>query len=170
MLTIRAAQLGDVPAITEIYNEAIRNTTATFDTEEKSVAERQAWLAAHDHRHPVIVAEIDGVVVGWASLTPWSDRCAYSETAELSVYVHLDWRGQGIGKQLMQTVLALGRDCGLHTVLTRIAAENGISVHLHELCGFTTIGVMREVGRKFGRLLDVVMMQLIYPAGNNLST
>jgi phosphinothricin acetyltransferase len=163
MLNIRLATTTDLPAITDIYNEAIRNTTATFDTEEKTVADRLAWFTAHDNQHPVTVAEQNGVIVGWASLSQWSDRCAYDGTAEASLYVHHNHRSQGIGKALFGDIIKRGEQCGLHTVVSRIAAENGVSVHLHEEVGFFHIGVMREVGRKFGRLLDVVMMQLIYP-------
>jgi phosphinothricin acetyltransferase len=75
-LTIRLAQASDAAAIAEIYNEAILTTTATFDTEPKTVEEREQWLQSHDERHPVLVAEVDGRVLGWASLTIWSDRPA----------------------------------------------------------------------------------------------
>jgi len=81
---LRRAVSADAPAIADIYNEAILTTTATFDTEPKSVAEREQWLQSHDERHPVLVAVMDGIVVGWASLTRWSERCAYDDTAETS--------------------------------------------------------------------------------------
>jgi phosphinothricin acetyltransferase len=163
MISIHPATPADLPAITEIYNEAIRNTIATFDTEEKTVADRMAWLAAHDDQHPVTTADLNGEVVGWASLSRWSDRCAYDGTAEVSVYVHHMHRGQNIGTALLKDIVARGEQCGLHTLVSRIAVGNGPSVHLHEEAGFLHIGIMREVGRKFGRLLDVAMMQLIYP-------
>src|SRR5512136_902684 len=96
-VTIRRADLADVPAIAEIYNEAILTTTATFDTETKSVEERAQWLKSHDERHPVLVAVVDDRVVGWACLTRWSERRAYDDTAETSFYVHSTHRGRGIG-------------------------------------------------------------------------
>jgi len=160
---IRPAVPADVPAITAIYNDAILTTTATFDTTPKSIEEQEAWFARHGGRHPVLGAESDGVVVGWASLTEWSDRCAYADTAEVSVYVRADRRGQGIGRRLMEALVDAGRRAGLHTLIARIADGNAASVRLHEALGFEHIGVMREVGRKFGRLLDVHMMQLVYP-------
>jgi phosphinothricin acetyltransferase len=101
-------------------------------------------------------------VVAWASLSEWSTRCAYSDTAEISIYVLETLRGQGIGKKLMTEIILAGARCGLHTVIARITEGNQASIHLHQLAGFESIGVMREVGYKFDRLLDVRLMQLIY--------
>ena len=162
MLTIRKAAMKDLAAITEIYNEAILKTVATFDTEPKTVEEQKPWFESHDSRHPILVAEQDGTIVGWASLSKWSDRCAYSDTAELSVYVKEELRGRGIGKKLMREILDQGQKVGLHTVVARIAESNEVSVRLHEAFGFEHVGTMKEVGRKFGKLLDVHMMQKIY--------
>ena len=107
-ITIRKSSLEDVPAITEIYNEAILTTTATFDTEPKSVAERQNWLRSHCERHPVLVAEIDGRVVGWSSLSKWSERKAYDDTAETSFYVLSAFRGRGIGRKKLKVATIKG--------------------------------------------------------------
>jgi phosphinothricin acetyltransferase len=164
MLTIRLATQEDLGAITAIYNDAIMNTTATFDTDPKSEAEQAEWFARHGGKYPVMVAELDDRVVGWASLSQWSDRCAYADTAEISVYVDEHFRGQGVGKALVNAIVAEGERVGLHTVIARIAEGNAVSIHLHEEAGFETIGVMREVGRKFDQLLDVYMMQKIYPS------
>lgn len=161
-LVVRPAQLADIPAITVIYNEAILTTVATFDTEPKSEADRAAWFAAHGPRHSILVAEVNGQVVGWASLSKWSDRLAYADTAEISLYVQSSQRGQGIGKCLVEALVAEGEKAGLHTLIARIAAGNEVSVRLHEAAGFAPIGVMHEVGRKFGRLLDIHLMQKIY--------
>jgi len=81
MIEIRSATADDIPFITEVYNDAIINTTATFDTEVKSIEDRMLWFKNHDGNHPIIVAENDGVLSVWASLTAWSDRCAYNGTA-----------------------------------------------------------------------------------------
>jgi len=163
MLAVRPAKIDDLDAITEIYNEAILTTDATFDIEPKTEAEQEAWFASHGPKNPVLVAELDGVVVGWASLSEWSDRCAYAGTAELSFYVKEEFRSRGIGKRLMEDIIQEGERVGLHTVIARIANGNNQSIHLHERVGFEHIGVMREVGQKFGRLLDVCLMQKIYP-------
>jgi len=162
MPSIRAAKIDDLPAITEIYNEAVKTTVATFDTEPKTVDEQKKWFEHHGSRHPVLVAELDGVVVGWSSLSRWSDRYAYAETGEISLYVKEPLRGRGIGKKLLMSVIEEGEKAGLHTVIARIAQGNGASIHIHTLVGFEQIGVMREVGRKFGRRIDVHLMQKIY--------
>jgi len=162
MLTIRQATLADLGQITEIYNDAIQKTTATFDTEPKTLEEQENWFASHDARHPVLVVDEDGIIIAWASLSQWSDRCAYWETAEISLYVKEQHRGKGIGKQLMRAIIQAGKTAGLHTVIARIAGSNKTSADLCKFFGFQYIGTMKEVGNKFGNLLDVHLMQLIY--------
>jgi L-amino acid N-acyltransferase YncA len=159
--TIRRATLSDATAITHIYNEAILTTTATFDTETKTVEGREKWIQSHDGRHPILVAEVDGTVVGWASLTAWSDRPAYSDTAESSFYVHSTHRGRGIGRQLKEAIIEEARRLNYHTLIARITAGSAESMHLNESTGYVLIGTLREVGRKFGRLLDVHILQKI---------
>lgn len=158
-LLLRPATEADVPAITEIYNDAIANTTATFDTEPKTVADRLEWLRSHGPRHPIIVAEREGKVVGWSSLSEWSDRCAYNDTGETSFYVAPGHRGQGIGRRLKQAILDEARRLKYHTIIARVAGESSASIHLNEAFGFVNVGTMKEVGRKFGRLIDVRMYQ-----------
>jgi phosphinothricin acetyltransferase len=158
---IRRAVLSDVAAITSIYNEAILTTTATFDTEPKSVDERAAWLGAHDERHPVLVAAIGDDVVGWACLSKWSDRSAYDGTAETSFYVAAEHRGRGIGRRLKEAIIGESRRLGYHTLIARVAEGSEASRHLNESAGFVHVGTLKEVGRKFGRWLDVDVMQLM---------
>lgn len=158
-LHLRPATEADVPAITEIYNEAIANTTATFDTEPKTVANRMEWFRAHGPRHPILVAEREGKVVGWSSISEWSDRCAYSDTGETSFYVASAYRGQGIGRKLKQAILEEARRLKYHTIIARVAGDSSASIHLNEALGFVNVGTMKEVGRKFGRLIDVRMYQ-----------
>lgn len=158
-ILIRPASLADAQAIADIYNEAILTTTATFDTEPKSVEERTQWLQAHDERHPVLVAEVEGRVVGWASLSSWSDRCAYADTAETSFYVHSTYRGRGIGRQLKASIVSEARRLKFHSLIARVAQDSHESMHLNKEAGFTHVGTLKEVGRKFGRRLDVHMMQ-----------
>lgn len=157
--TIRRAELGDIPALTEIYNEAILTTTATFDTEPKTIEERTLWLKSRSERHPVLVAVLDGKVVGWSALTAFSDRKAYDVTAETSFYVHSAYRGRGIGRKLKDAIIAEARKLGYHSLVVRVTEESLASVHLNEQAGFVTVGILKEVGRKFGRLLDVRIMQ-----------
>jgi L-amino acid N-acyltransferase YncA len=162
MLIIRQAILEDLGAITEIYNEAILKTVATFDTEPKTLEEQKIWFANHGSKYPILVAEQDGLVVGWASLSRWSDRCAYSDTAEISLYVKEEFRGKGIGRKIMEAIIREGQKAGLHTVIAKIAEGTEVSIHLHESVGFEHIGIMKEVGRKFGKRLDVYLMQKTY--------
>ncbi|WP_282936661.1 GNAT family N-acetyltransferase [Paenibacillus sp. RC67] len=158
-MIIRTAAMEDVPSILNIYNEAILNTVATFDTVPRTLEQQEAWFKQHGERNPIIVAELGGAVVGWASLNPYSDRLAYARTSELSLYIHHDFRGQGIGKKLMEGVLEAGKEAGLHTVLSRIVEGNDSSIYIHRNFGFDYIGVMREVGFKFDKMLDVIVMQ-----------
>jgi phosphinothricin acetyltransferase len=160
-LRIRPAVSDDAPAITEIYNDAVLNTTATFDIEPKTTAERRAWLESHDQRHPVMVLEIEGEVVGWAALSPWSDRDAYEHTAEGSLYIHPDYRDRGCGRQLNAAITDLARHLGFHTLIAQVAGGSDASIHLCESFGYQHIGTMRQVGRKFGRFLDVHLFQLM---------
>jgi len=162
MLNIRPATVNDQQAIMEIYNEAVENTAATFDTEPRTMEKQKEWWAKHKKNHPVFVSEEDGKITGWASLSPWSDRCAYDTTVEVSVYIHKDFRGRGIGSKLLEIVTLEGAKAGNHTVLSRITEGNETSIHLHEKLGYKHVGVMKEVGFKFGKFLDVNMMQLVY--------
>ena len=159
---IEKAVPADITAITEIYNEAILTTDATFDNELKTITEQTKWFEEHGDKNPIVVAEANGKVVGWASLSRWSTRCAYADTAEISLYVKGEYRKQGIGKSLMRVVLVEGKKAGLHTVISRITSTNDISIKLHREFEFEDIGVMKEVGKKFGKLLDVLVMQKIY--------
>jgi L-amino acid N-acyltransferase len=158
--TIRPARRADAEAMREIYNEAVRSTTATFDTEPRTLAAQIAWFEQHDARHPVLVAELGGKVVGWISLSPWSDRKAYDGTAEISVYVGSEWRRRGIGRKLVAAILAEADQHNLHTILARVAEGNPVSRSLHVAAGFGPVGVMHEVGYKFDRFLDVELLEL----------
>jgi L-amino acid N-acyltransferase YncA len=159
--TIRPATLDDLSAITDIYNQAILHTNTTFDIVPKSLEEQQVWFSRHDSRHPILVAQWGNVVVGWASLSYWSDRPAYADTAEISMYISEGYRGRGIGRELTRAILRAGKDAGLHTIIARITEGNAASLRLGEEFGFRRIGVMKEAGRKFGKLLDVYLNQII---------
>lgn len=161
-ITVRNADRADIPAIVDIYNESVVSSTATFDTTPKTVDDYEIWFSAHGGRHPVIVAEEHGAVCGWAALSAYSDRAAYDGTAEVSLYIRRSCQNRGIGRLLFAQIIDRGRRAGLHTVISRIAEGNDVSIALHSSLGFRTVGVMRQVGKKFGRLLDVIIMQHIY--------
>ena len=162
MVKLRSARREDLDSITEIYNEAIIKTAATFDTEPKTVEDQKKWFDDHEAKNPILVAELNGVIVGWASLSKWSDRCAYSDTAEISLYMQERHQGKGIGKYLIEAIVKEGEKTGLHTIIARITEGNESSLHLHRSVGFTHIGIMKEVGKKFDKRLDVHLMQKIY--------
>jgi len=162
MLVIRNATIDDLESITKIYNYAILNTVATFDTEIKTVEDQIQWFKGHSKNNPIIVAEEKGSVIGWAALSKYSTRCAYSNTAEISLYVGEKYQGKGIGKKLMESIIKEGKKAGLHVIIARITDGNKKSIHIHEIFGFNHIGVMKEVGYKFGKCLDVYLMQKIY--------
>jgi L-amino acid N-acyltransferase YncA/GrpB-like predicted nucleotidyltransferase (UPF0157 family) len=158
-LVTRKATVSDIEAITEIYNEAVLTTTATFDTDPKSTAEQSRWFQSHDERHPICVAVFDGNVVGWISLSRWSDRPAYNNTGETSFYVKSEYRGKGIGTTLLQTMINEAQRLKYHTIIARIAGESDVSLHVHANFSFVRIGILKEVGLKFGKLLDVHILQ-----------
>ncbi|HYE02120.1 MAG TPA: RdgB/HAM1 family non-canonical purine NTP pyrophosphatase [Phycisphaerales bacterium] len=159
--TVRAATPADLDGIFAIYDREVLHGTSTFETEPKTPAQRTAWLTEHDPgRYPVLVAETQGRVAGWARLQPWSTRCAYARAAENSVYVHPDFRGRGTGRLLMGELIRGAPAAGVWVILARVVEGNPASLRLHEALGFETIGVMRRVGEKFGRVLDVRLLDL----------
>ena len=157
--TVRQATEEDIPSILDIYNDAILNTTATFDTEPQTLEEKLAWLRETVHPYAVLVAERGGEVVGWASLRRFRQKAAYRYTAENSVYVRKDCFGEGIGAALMRRLVEVGAANGFHTIIAGIAGDNPASVRLHEQLGFEVVGTEREVGYKFERWVDVTWMQ-----------
>ncbi len=159
VFTVRAADDGDLAAIAGIYNDAVLNSTATFDTEPSTPAEFEQWLRDRSHPYAVLVAERGGEVVGWAAIKRYVSKPAYRFTAESTVYARADMRGKGVGKALLGRLLEAAAENGFHTVIARIAVPNPASVRLHSSFGFRRVGVEREVGRKFDRWLDVVVMQ-----------
>jgi phosphinothricin acetyltransferase len=162
MINLLRASTDHLEAITDIYNEAVLTTTATFDTEPIALDEQRIWFGEHDDKFPIFIAEKSGKVIGWASLSKWSGRCAYSDTAEISIYVKDGYRGKGIGTKLINKVLEEGNNAGIHTVLARIAEGSEASIRLHKSAGFEYVGVMKEVGKKFGKRLDVHLLQLVF--------
>lgn len=161
-MDIRLAILDDAPAMRAIYNHEVENTTATFDLVARTLIEQREWIAERSGALGVLVAEIDDTVVGFASLSPYRTRPAYRTTVEDSIYVAQSARGAGVGRALLDALIELAAQRGFHTVIAHIAHITGrseASVALHSACGFTTVGAEREVGRKFGRWLDVVIMQ-----------
>jgi phosphinothricin acetyltransferase len=156
----RLIERRDAEAVRDIYNVEVAESTVTFDLVPRSVADQIAWIDEHAGGHPAIVAVDDReTVVGFASLTPYRPRPAYATTVEDSVYVRRDQRGNGVGRLLLADLVDLARDHGFHSAIARIVGGHDASIALHRACGFEQIGIEREVGRKFGKWLDVVLMQ-----------
>jgi phosphinothricin acetyltransferase len=158
---LRPATPADAAATAAIYNHEVTTSTATFDLVTRTVEEQAAWLDARSGALEVVVAEIDGTVAGFASLSPYRDRPAYRTTVEDSVYVHPDFQGRGVGRALLEEIVRVARERGFHSVIGRVVGGHTASISLHAAVGFEQAGVEREVGRKFGRWLDVVIMQLL---------
>jgi phosphinothricin acetyltransferase len=157
---VRLAAGDDAEAIRAIYNREVTGSTATFDLVPRSLDAQMDWLRAHDGAHPAIVAVGgDGEIVGFGSVSPFRDRPAYSTTVENSVFVHHEHRGQGVGKAILLELIRLSTTHGFHSMIARIVGGNEASIRTHAACGFEMVGVEREVGRKFGKWLDVVEMQ-----------
>jgi L-amino acid N-acyltransferase len=162
---LRAARPDDAAAIQAILNHYIARSTSTFMTEPVTLESRQTFITQRDARHPLWVAELDGITVGWAALSPHQARSAYAETAESSIYLHPHHTGQGLGTRLMTRVVAHGIDAGFHTLVAGACAEQAASIALHERAGYQRCAHFREVARKFGRWLDVIYLQrLLRPA------
>jgi L-amino acid N-acyltransferase YncA len=156
---VRLARPDDAEAIRSIYNLEVQSSTVTFDLVARTVVAQRAWLAVHAGAYPAVVVVEDAEVVGFGSLSAYRERPAYATTVEDSVYVRRDCRGRGFGKAVLSELLALATAHGFHAVMGRIVGGHEASIALHESCGFGLVGVEREVGRKFGRWLDVVVMQ-----------
>ncbi len=155
----RAATPDDLMAINAIYNHYVLHSTCTYQTVPSSEDERAQWFAAHGEKHPVIVAELDGVVIGWGSLSKLHERQAFSRSVEDSIYLHHEHTGCGIGKKMLAELLRLAKLAGHHTVLGAICSAQAGSIALHEKLGFEMVARLREVGYKFDRWLDLVWMQ-----------
>ncbi len=160
-LVVRHTVASDLDAINDIYNHEVRHGTATWDEEPWSIEQRRAWFEQHDQSTPVLVAELDGGVVGFAYLSLYRPKVGYRFTRENTVYVEPGHRGRGVGRRLLEALHEEARRAGVHAVIAVIEAENAISIRLHERLGFELIGTEREVGFKFGRWLDSIHMELL---------
>lgn len=158
-MIIRNALEKDINSINKIYNYEVLNGVATFDTEPKTREERLEWLNAHSEKYPCIVVEKEGTVLAWGSLSQYSNRKAYEGTCEFSIYVDENARGMGLGKIIIKELLERAKKNGIHVILSRVAGENEASKFLHTYFEFELVGIMKEVGYKFGRYIDVNMYQ-----------
>jgi phosphinothricin acetyltransferase len=164
-MELRLARIEDAEAIRDVYNVEVVSSTVTFDLVPRTLDEQREWLSARSGAHAVVVAEDGGVVLGFGSLSPYKDRPAYSTSVEDSVYVHRDHQGRGIGTALLAELVQVATAHGFHAMFARIVGGHEASIALHAACGFEEVGVEREVGRKFGRWLDVMVLEKLLPGG-----
>ena len=158
---IRLATEADIVAINDIYNHYVLHSTCTYQDEPEPIEGRQSWFSHHGEKHPVTVAEANGQVAGWASLSPYHPRSAYRHTVENSVYVHHEHHRRGIGSALLRDLIDRSRAIGHRAIIAGIDGEQAASVALHTKFGFQKVGHLVQVGFKFGRWLDVIYMELL---------
>jgi len=164
--TIRLATAADLPAINDIYNHYVLHCTCTYQTEPETLTDREAWFREHSpDKYPVIVAEIDGRVVGWGSLSKFRPRAAYAPTAEPSVYIDHEFLGRGLGRVLLMDLIARAKAAGFHSLIGGCSADRPASIAVQESLGFQRVAHLKEVGCKFGKWLDVVYFQLMLSTG-----
>lgn len=158
---IRLAGASDLAAINDIYNHYVLHSTCSYQESPEPIEGREQWFGKHGPAHPVTVAELDGRVVGWGSLSAYHARPAYRHTVENSVYVHHEFHRRGIGSMILADLIERARAIGLRAIIAGIDAEQQASVALHVKFGFETVGHLKEIGFKFGRWLDVIYMELL---------
>ena len=158
-MEIRLARISDAESIMEIYNDEVTSSTATFDLTPRSLQEQKDWLSERSGVHVVLIAESEREVIGFGSLSRYQTRPAYSTTVENSVYVRPSDQGKGVGLALLGALIEKASEHGFHTIIARISAESKGSIATHQKAGFKEVGRELESGRKFGRWLDVVVMQ-----------
>ena len=161
MFSVRRATREDVPAILDIYADAVLHTTASAEYEPPSLESRYKWFEEHVRdTFPIFVATNDlGKVVGWSSLSRYKERYGYRFAVENSIYVHPQWRGQGVGSVLIPPLIDAARALGMHTIVAGVSGDNEASIRLHEKFGFERVALFREVIHKFGQWLDVIYLQ-----------
>jgi len=159
---IRLATTADLPAINDIYNYYVLNSTCTYQLEPETLEARRAWFEEHSpEKHPITVALIDEVIVGWGSLSKFRPRAAYDHTVEASVYLRHDIHRRGIGKALLLDLIVRAKAAGHHTLIGGASADQTASLALQDSLGFQRVAYLKEVGFKFGRWLDVAYAQLM---------
>jgi phosphinothricin acetyltransferase len=158
-MLLRRAVESDSEAMRLVYNTEVLTSTATLDLVARSPSGQAAWMSGHAGVYPVLVVDAEGEVAGFSSLSAYRPRPGYATAVEDSVYVAERFRGGGVGRLLLTGAVEAARSHGFHSVIGRICTEQTASIALHEACGFEIIGVEREVGRKFGRWLDVALAQ-----------
>ncbi len=159
-LMIREATSDDAEAIRLVYNHEVENETSTMDLVPRTLETQREWIAARSGAFCAVVAvDSSGTVLGFGALSEYKDRSGYRSTVENSVYVRRDVARRGIGKQILLHLLETATVSGFHSVIARIEAQSLASRGLHSSCGFELVGIEKQVARKFGKWLDIAVMQ-----------
>ncbi|HEU5246359.1 MAG TPA: arsinothricin resistance N-acetyltransferase ArsN1 family A [Candidatus Udaeobacter sp.] len=166
-IQVRVAAVSDAAAIAEIYNQGIEDRVATYETEARSVEDQEAWLRTIAEHYPVVVAEVDGQIVGWAGAGPYRTRECYRGIGEFSMYVHRAGRGRGVGDSLLSALISEAERLRLWKLLSRIFLFNEASRALCRKHGFREVGIYEKHARLDGRWLDVVIVERLIPANLN---
>lgn len=161
-MEVRAANQADLPAIRRLFNALIPTTTVAWRDDLADEAEVAAWFAERSAAgDPVLVAEVDGEVVGYTCWGPFRRYPGYRHTRELTIHVDGEWHGRGVGRALIDALVEVASAAGVHVLVAGVDADNAESIAFHEALGFEVVARMPEVGRKFGRWLDLVLLQRI---------
>ncbi|HEY9716476.1 MAG TPA: N-acetyltransferase family protein [Trichormus sp.] len=159
-VVVREAKPSDVVTIHTIYNQYVKASAATFAMVPETLADRQSWYESHVKSNmPVFVASVDGKAIGWSSISTYNSRCAYSQSAEVSVYLEPGQLGKGYGSLLLDAAVAQSAKRDIHCLVAQVCTENTASVALFKSRQFREVGILREIGRKFDRWLDVMLLQ-----------
>lgn len=149
----------DSEPLRQIYNHAVLSSTATLDLEPRTRSEQERWLEQHFGIYPALVAIVNGQPIGYASISPFRPRAGYNSTVEDSVYIAPNYQGQGVGRLLLERLIATATSLGFHSCIAHIVADHRASLKLHVGCNFRLVGVEQEIGRKFGKWIDMAILQ-----------
>lgn len=160
---LRDATYADLPAINDIYNHAVLNTTATYDEVPQTLQERLRWYEEHLAKgYPVVVVtDSRNRLQGWGSLSEFHPKPGYRNTVENSIYISERAQGKGFGKMILRKLIECAKEKGYHAIIALIDSENTVSMHMHYNAGFTEVGRLKEVGWKQDAWRDVVYMELL---------
>jgi L-amino acid N-acyltransferase len=161
-IIILDAVKSDLKTINDIYNYYVLNSTCTYQTEEETLENRMEWFENHNSDYPVIVAKIESEIAGWASISRFHPRKAYTPTVENSIYIKNEHRNKGIGKILLSEIIDRTKRLGYHSIIAKISSDQEASIKLHSKFGFIKVAHLKEVGFKFNNWLDILYMQLIF--------
>lgn len=159
MVTIRRAELPDVPAILDIHNQGIIDRIATLDLEPHTLEQKISWFQSHSDREPILVADDQGQIAGFAALTLYSSRVCYQHVSTLTIYVRREYRGRGVGSQLLTAIIAAGREQGFQKIILNAFAFNQGAMALYQKHGFRHVGTYERQGQLDGNWVDVVIME-----------